>query len=403
MGLFDYSDPEIALAAGLLSGRGNLGGIMGRSLMDAQRAYLATSEDKRRNKQAEMQEQQMRMALEQAEQARAQQKAIQDAARQSLMSPSTVALQNGQGPTIANLANMPKGPQFDQEGFINRLFGVDPLLALQQKQALAKQGPKFEKLGPDETGGFFEGGKWNEVARGVSKSEKDNAFVQLMKAAGIDPASDVGKQLLVKRLEKEATHQPAAQQINYGNNTVPVQNPDGTITLLQLGNRADAPPKVVVNPLTGKPAVQPKPAPSAATQKDIAENNVALGQIEAAIKLLEKNPGAVGLQNYAGDAVMQRLDPAGVETRAAIADIGSKKIHDRSGANVTISEAPRLKPFIPLATDTDKAAAIKLKRFREEYKAMNSALAGGASIADAIKQTSPKRTDAPTGFRILEE
>jgi hypothetical protein len=187
MGLFDYSDPEIALAAGLLSGRGNLGGIMGRSLMDAQRAYLATSEDKRRNKQAEMQEQQMRMALEQAEQARAQQKAIQDAARQSLMSPSTVALQNGQGPTIANLANMPKGPQFDQDGFINRLFGVDPLLALQQKQALAKQGPKFEKLSPGERGGFFEGGKWNEVAAIPEKAEKPPSAVQEYEYAQQNP------------------------------------------------------------------------------------------------------------------------------------------------------------------------------------------------------------------------
>jgi hypothetical protein len=187
MGMFDYSDPEIALAAGLLSGRGNLGGIMGRSLMDAQRAYLATSEDKRRNKQAEMQEQQMRMALEQAEQARAQQKAIQDAARQSLMSPSTVALQNGQGPTIANLANMPKGPQFDQDGFINRLFGVDPLLALQQKQALAKQGPKFEKLSPGERGGFFEGGKWNEVAAIPEKAEKPPSAVQEYEYAQQNP------------------------------------------------------------------------------------------------------------------------------------------------------------------------------------------------------------------------
>jgi hypothetical protein len=186
-GMFDYSDPEIALAAGLLSGRGNLGGIMGRSLMDAQRAYLATSEDKRRNKASDLQAQQMQMALEQAEQAKKQQQAIQDAARQSLMSPSTVALQNGQGPTIANLANMPKGPQFDQEGFINRLFGVDPLLALQQKQALAKQGPKFEKLSPGERGGYFEGGKWNEVAAIPEKAERPPSAVQEYEYAQQNP------------------------------------------------------------------------------------------------------------------------------------------------------------------------------------------------------------------------
>jgi hypothetical protein len=102
MGMFDYSDPEIALAAGLLSGRGNLGGIMGRSLMDAQRAYLATSEDKRRNKLAELQASQVQIELDKAAQQKKQQ-ALLDQFRASIPAPTAlgnVDWKSGQmGPT----------------------------------------------------------------------------------------------------------------------------------------------------------------------------------------------------------------------------------------------------------------------------------------------------------------
>jgi hypothetical protein len=385
MGMFDYSDPEIALAAGLLSGRGNLGGIMGRSLMDAQRAYLATSEDKRRNKQAEMQEQQMRMALEQAEQER-QQRRKMDEFRSRIPMPGVGP--DGMGPPNASQADL-LSHEAVRAGFGDPIAYIN---SLRKDKAPIKLGAGESLLDPNNFQPLATNPK-------EGSEDRDVSLLKLIHGDGTPQFFAALKQLETKR----TTHQPASQQVNYGSNTVPVQNPDGTIGLLQLGNRADAPPKVVVHPGTGKPAIQPKPVPSASTQKDIAENNVALQKIDAAIKLLDKNPGSVGLQNYLGDTVMQRADPLGVETRAAIADIGSQKIHDRSGAAVTAAEAPRLKPFVPLATDTKASVAIKLKRFREEYEAMNRALTGGASITDAAKQTSPKRTDAPTGFRILEE
>lgn len=119
----------------------------------------------------------------------------------------------------------------------------------------------------------------------------------------------------------------------------------------------------------GNNTVRPIPASALA---GIQGNRLALQKIDRAIAALEKNPDAVGLKTYAGDAITQRIDPKGVSTRAIIADIGSQKMHDRSGAAVTISEAPRLQPFIPSVHDTSQNAITKLKQLRIEYESNNS-------------------------------
>jgi hypothetical protein len=69
-----------------------------------------------------------------------------------------------------------------------------------------------------------------------------------------------------------------------------------------------------------------------------------------------------------GDKALQKLDPKGVATRAAIANIGSMVIHERSGAAVTAAEYPRLRPFIPKVTDDQATAEKKLKAFVNEYQ-----------------------------------
>jgi len=138
----------------------------------------------------------------------------------------------------------------------------------------------------------------------------------------------------------------------------------------------------------GNPAIipgvsPPKPQTPAAMQEKLAQNAVTLSKIDQALAMVEAKPDALGLKNYAGDAVMQRVDPSGVEVRAMIADIGGQKIHDRSGAAVTVGEAERLKPYIPAATDTPETAKKKLRLFRQEYAAMQQAINSGASIAQA--------------------
>jgi hypothetical protein len=112
--------------------------------------------------------------------------------------------------------------------------------------------------------------------------------------------------------------------------------------------------------------------PPAAIQKGYADNGASIRQIDEAIAALKQNPDAMGFKNALGDPVMQRLDPGGIETRAAVANIGSLVIHDRSGAAVTAAETPRLKPFIPMPTDTAEAAIKKLRGLRRQYENNNS-------------------------------
>jgi hypothetical protein len=115
-----------------------------------------------------------------------------------------------------------------------------------------------------------------------------------------------------------------------------------------------------------------KPPP--AVMGGYLENNTAAIKLRKAIAGLEARPGSVGLQNILGDTVNQRIDPNGVDVRGDIADIGSLKIHDRSGAAVSASESPRLTPFIPSVNDTPEAAKKKLQRLLEEVEGTQASI-----------------------------
>jgi len=114
---------------------------------------------------------------------------------------------------------------------------------------------------------------------------------------------------------------------------------------------------------------QNKPLPSAQATAYV-NNNVALGNIDNALKDAEANPKAFGLKGMLPNSVLTRLDPKGVQARASIANLGSLKIHDRSGAAVTASETPRLLPFIPTPDDDLPTIRTKLNGFKREYNLM---------------------------------
>lgn len=145
--------------------------------------------------------------------------------------------------------------------------------------------------------------------------------------------------------------------------------------------QTDAGP-MLANPLTGtaRPVMGPDGAPiqaklkplPAPVQKAMMENDAALKKVNRALAEVAAYPEALGASNYLGDTVRQRTDPKGIAARALVADIGSLKIHDRSGAAVTAAEAPRLKPFIPAATDDSETVKKKLQMFKEEYESIQS-------------------------------
>lgn len=82
-------------------------------------------------------------------------------------------------------------------------------------------------------------------------------------------------------------------------------------------------------------------------------------------------------------------DPAGTKLRALIADIGSLKVHDRSGANVTASETPRLRPFIPSISDDAVTVRKKLENFKTEYLRQLEDAAGYYNADNGFKPYKP--------------
>jgi hypothetical protein len=135
------------------------------------------------------------------------------------------------------------------------------------------------------------------------------------------------------------------------------------------------------------------------------ENSQNLRMAERAKALIEGqtvegakgDPNATGMKGYLPDMLTQRMDPSGVETRAAVANLGSMIIHDRSGAAVTASEYPRLKPFIPAATDDPATVKKKLGQFIHEYNKINDEMTqfyteSGYNVPSSDWHKSPETT-----------
>lgn len=160
------------------------------------------------------------------------------------------------------------------------------------------------------------------------------------------------------------------------------------------GGRIPVGYRSITDPDTGETRLEPipggpkdpnaqtgKPLPASAA-KTLLENQTNLRRAETALALVsgktigaEGDPEAVkgdskatGLKGYLPGQVLNRMDPEGIATRAAIADLGSLVIHDRSGAAVTAAEFPRLAPFIPSATDDAETAKTKLQNFVRVYR-----------------------------------
>lgn len=154
-----------------------------------------------------------------------------------------------------------------------------------------------------------------------------------------------------------------------------------------------------VRPTGGStPAVRLRPVPQGIVVK-VSGNDRQLSAIDAALTGIADNPHATGFKGFAPDWLLNRADADGRGARASVGDVGSLLIHDRSGAAVTISESPRLKPFVPLITDNAATVKQKLARLRallaEETDALASnyteesgyfPLKRGGESADAVQR-----------------
>lgn len=171
--------------------------------------------------------------------------------------------------------------------------------------------------------------------------------------------------------QKIAGRAPAA--VTYGAPVAAV-DANGNPVFIQPGKAGGAPS--VMPGFTPPPEkLRPIPAP---VNAGIIQNNATLGKINNALALIggktkEGDKEATGVKGYLPNVVLNRIDPEGTLTRAEIADIGSQIVHDRSGAAVTISETPRLLPFIPQTTDDAATVTKKLKRLAAAIQAEQEA------------------------------
>lgn len=167
------------------------------------------------------------------------------------------------------------------------------------------------------------------------------------------------------------------------------------------------------------PAEKPaKPMPAAAAKAHL-DNLTNLRRAERALALAEGrnvddakgDVDATGKKGYLPNQVLNRADPKGVDTRAAIADLGSLVIHDRSGAAVTAAEFPRLAPFIPSEKDDADTVKKKLKAFVSNYRAVSDDTkkfyeASGyrvpelSGLSPATTPPAPQRGAVDSGYRF---
>lgn len=177
------------------------------------------------------------------------------------------------------------------------------------------------------------------------------------------------------------------------------QGEDGTWVALPKKPGAGPIQAAQVVDSSGKPLAGPsklKDIPPAVNTK-IIEGKQGLSNIDKAIAAADAHPDAFGLTNMVPGVQTvkgQWGSQDNVDARAQVANIGSLKLHDRSGAAVSASEFPRLAPFIPSASDSAKTVVTKLKQMKriaeeelglyaEAYSPDNGYRAGRSSTAPA--------------------
>lgn len=371
--MFDQSgmDPKdrAALNQGLLSmglsmmaGKGNLGQVVGQAGLQGMQSYQGARQRQQQDALNAMTMEQHQLALRQAKaQAEAQQRA--QAFLQNLPGPqmqaSQQALQGGGGPTVANAQRM---PSVTADPHQQQLLEAVRAGALPLQTYLDATRKDTSPLTVKDNEVLLDRRTFQPLYS--NRGEKDPKLPEGMRMGANGPEWIPGY------LDgRRSVAQAGATMVSMGA-PVAVTMPDGSPAMVQPGNRPGVAPQILRDPSTGQPlgprAEAAKPIPDTAV-RGMVENRAALTKIDKALGLVQQYPGAFGAQNYLGDTVQQRAHPQGVEARAVVADIGSLKIHDRSGAAVTVGEIARLKPFIPNATDTPQTIARKLQQFRAEY------------------------------------
>jgi hypothetical protein len=247
-----------------------------------------------------------------------------------------------------------------------------------------------------------------ETTAAVSQAERKSEFEKLLEDSGL---SDTEKQAMRKaKLAKETSTSAAADSqfertmtalglSDAKKNALRAQLLAKEVRIPAAGEGKAKPPSGYrydasgenLEVIPGGPADKVEKAKAIPPQINTAiiTNDQSVRKIQDALELLEQNKDAVGLKGNLPQGILNRADPKGIATRAAVADIGSLVLHDRSGAAVTASEEPRLLPFIPVPADPYEAVKVKLQRMLKYAKEQQDALKQTYSPDNGYKSNIP--------------
>jgi len=160
---------------------------------------------------------------------------------------------------------------------------------------------------------------------------------------------------------------------------------------------------------TGEPiGTKPKdlrPVP-ATINTAMTQNQAVLNKLDRVDELLAANPNATGiLKGITPNVILNRTDKEGTAARAALAELAATKVHDLSGAAVSVSEFGRLKPFLPQPTDDAETIKTKLSGMRAEIQDIMSATNQIYSEEQGYKpipNLAPPKVDTPPIDRLKE-
>lgn len=167
----------------------------------------------------------------------------------------------------------------------------------------------------------------------------------------------------------------------------------GKPVFVERGNRGTMRTLEGYTPPPPKATTAPGDRTTAATRVKLAEGAGQLDTIQRARAGVEAYPDAFGIKRGAsllpgmgkiGGVVNQYLDPKGITARQDVANIASLRIHDRSGAAVSVSEFPRLAAFIPQEYDKPEKIKANLDAMERELKVILAALQNGTLLKDLL-------------------
>lgn len=266
MGLLDNPQDVamLQLGLGLLNAGGpsrmpvSLGQAFGSAGADAIQSYRQAQNDQQMRLMRDMQLKEAQMKMSEMKRQQDLHDAIRGAAKDAYLTPQQQAIGAG-GPTQAAANAIPNlQPKFDQNAFISKLYGVDPLMAMEMKQKLTLQPIK---LGEGDV--LLEPGTYKELAKGQSKSDKlPSAIQEYQFAVG------QGYKGSFADFQREMKQAGAMTIQNFPSPMAAVNPVTGQTELVQFGNKGGAKP-------TGfKPALDAKPPTEAETKAGFYAGNM---------------------------------------------------------------------------------------------------------------------------------